>query len=95
MKRLLRGGRVVDPVHGIDGVCDVLIEGDRIARVEADDVGDLLAHAPGLGSGQIDLIEHEDDLVIGVQRKIGVGKRLCLDPLARIDQQQRAFARHQ
>src|SRR5215831_2294122 len=33
MKRLLKGGRVVDPANGIDGVRDVLIEGDRIARV--------------------------------------------------------------
>jgi len=33
MKRLLRGGRVVDPVNGRDGAFDVLIDGDRIARV--------------------------------------------------------------
>jgi dihydroorotase len=32
-KRLLRGGRVIDPVNGRDGVFDVLVEGDRIARV--------------------------------------------------------------
>ena len=31
MKRLLKGGRVVDPANGIDGVYDVLIDGDRIA----------------------------------------------------------------
>ena len=36
MKRLLKGGRVVDPANGIDGVLDVLIDGDRIARVGAD-----------------------------------------------------------
>ena len=33
MKRLLKGGRVVDPAHGIDGARDVLIDGDRIAAV--------------------------------------------------------------
>ena len=33
MKRLLRGGRVVDPVNGIDGAFDVLIDGDRVAKV--------------------------------------------------------------
>ena len=33
MKRLLKGGRVVDPANGRDGVFDVLIDGDRIARV--------------------------------------------------------------
>jgi len=31
MKRLLKGGRVVDPVNGRDGVFDILIENDRIA----------------------------------------------------------------
>ncbi len=36
MKKLLKGGRVVDPRSGIDGPCDVLIEGDRIARVGRD-----------------------------------------------------------
>ena len=36
MKKLLKGGRVVDPSHGIDGVRDVLIDGDRIARVDRD-----------------------------------------------------------
>jgi len=33
MKRLLRGGRVVDPVNGRDSVFDLLIEDGRIARV--------------------------------------------------------------
>ena len=36
MKTLLKGGRVVDPVNGIDGVHDVLIDGDRIAQVGRD-----------------------------------------------------------
>lgn len=36
MKRLLKGGRVVDPANGIDGMLDVLIEGDRIAQVGRD-----------------------------------------------------------
>jgi dihydroorotase len=33
MKRLLKGGRVVDPVNGIDGEHDMLIDGNRIVRV--------------------------------------------------------------
>src|SRR5690242_8912331 len=33
MKRLLRGGRVVDPANGRDGAFDVLIDGDRIAKI--------------------------------------------------------------
>ncbi|NOT28597.1 MAG: dihydroorotase [Acidobacteria bacterium] len=36
MKRLLKGGRVIDPVNGIDGMHDVLLDGDRIAAVGKD-----------------------------------------------------------
>ena len=36
MKRLLKGGRVVDPANGIDGQFDVLIEDDRIVQVDRD-----------------------------------------------------------
>jgi dihydroorotase len=36
MKRLLKGGRVVDPVSGRDGIFDVLIDGDRIAQIDHD-----------------------------------------------------------
>jgi dihydroorotase len=36
MKRLLKGGRVVDPANGIDGVHDVLIDDDRIAAIGRD-----------------------------------------------------------
>ena len=40
MKRLLKGGRVVDPANGRDGLFDLLIDGDRIARVGKDLPGD-------------------------------------------------------
>jgi dihydroorotase len=33
MKRLLKGGRVVDPANGRDGIFDVLVDGDRVARI--------------------------------------------------------------
>ena len=36
MKKLLKGGRVVDPANGIDGVHDVLIDGERVVRVGRD-----------------------------------------------------------
>jgi dihydroorotase len=36
MKRLLKGGRVVDPVTGLDGTYDVFIDGDRIGQVGRD-----------------------------------------------------------
>src|SRR5881296_689623 len=35
-KTLLKGGRVVDPANGRDGAFDILIDGDRIARVGRD-----------------------------------------------------------
>jgi dihydroorotase len=41
MKRLLRGGHVVDPVNGRNGVFDLLIENGRIARVDKDLPRDL------------------------------------------------------
>lgn len=36
MKRLLKGGHLVDPLQGIDGVRDVLLEGGRVAAVGQD-----------------------------------------------------------
>ena len=36
MKRLLKGGRVVDPANGIDGILDIEIDGTRISRVGRD-----------------------------------------------------------
>jgi dihydroorotase len=36
MKRLLKGGRVIDPANGRDAHFDVLIDGDRISRVGRD-----------------------------------------------------------
>jgi len=36
MRRLLKGGRVVDPATHTDGLYDVLIDDDRIARIDRD-----------------------------------------------------------
>jgi dihydroorotase len=36
MKRLLKGGRLVDPANGRDGMFDLLIDGDRIAKIGRD-----------------------------------------------------------
>ena len=33
MKRLLKGGRIVDPEHGLDGAFDLLIEDGKVARL--------------------------------------------------------------
>src|SRR5213083_2130963 len=61
---LLRGGRVVDPVNGRDGVFDVLIDGDRIARVGRDlpvDAGTTVVEVPSgmiVCPGLIDIHVH-------------------------------------
>ena len=36
MKRLLRGGRLVDPANSRDGAFDILIDGDRVVKVGTD-----------------------------------------------------------
>ena len=46
----------------------------------------------GLGRRQVDLVQHRHDLEIGVDRLVGVGQRLRLDTLGRVDQQQGALA---
>ena len=61
--------------------------------VEADDLLDLLAHALGVGGGQVDLVDDGHDLVVVLDRLVDVGQRLRLDPLRRVDDQQRALAR--
>ncbi len=77
---------LVDPLPGLGR------DQERVVRVQADDVLDLLLDPLGLGCRQVDLVEHRDDLVVGVDRLVGVGKRLGLDPLGRVDQQNRALA---
>ena len=86
MKRLLRGGRVVDPVHGIDGVCDVLIEGDRVARVGRDlpvedaavvDVPDGFVVCPGFIDMHVHLREpgqeHKETVATGTAAAVAGG----------------------
>jgi dihydroorotase len=64
MKRLFKGARVVDPANGRDGAFDVLIDGDRIARVGRDLEGDrdtIVVRLPGgmvLSPGLIDMHVH-------------------------------------
>src|SRR5206468_8738504 len=63
-KRLLKGGRVVDPANGRDGMFDVLIDGDRIARVGRDlpvDAGTSVVEMPSglvVCPGLIDMHVH-------------------------------------
>jgi dihydroorotase len=64
MKRLLKGGRLVDPANGRDGMFDVLIDGERIARVGRDlpaDAGITVVEIPAgfiVCPGLIDMHVH-------------------------------------
>ena len=66
--------------------------GSTSSAGEADHVLDLLRHALGIGGGQVDLVDDRDDLEAGVDRELGVGERLRLDALRRVDHQHRALA---
>jgi N-acyl-D-aspartate/D-glutamate deacylase len=63
MDVLLRGGRVVDPGAGFDGLADVLVSGGKVAAVGADlaaPAGTEIIDVPGLvvGPGFVDLHSH-------------------------------------
>jgi dihydroorotase len=86
MKRLLKGGRVVDPANGRDGVFDILIDGDRIARVAKDipadgarviDVPAGFVVCPGLVDMHVHLREpgqeHKETVATGVASAVAGG----------------------
>ena len=73
MKRLLRGGRVVDPANGVDGTFDVLIDGDRIARVGRDlpvDADVTVIDVPAVREGQLleVVMDADHDMALGYLR---------------------------
>ena len=51
--------------------------------------------AVGVGLRQVDLVHDRDDLEVVLDREVGVRERLRLDPLRRVDDEQRALARLQ
>ena len=65
MRLLIRGGRVVDPAHGIDGGLDILIDSGKIVQIGRHLTGDGfevldisgLAAAPGLVDMHVHLRE--------------------------------------
>jgi dihydroorotase len=86
MKRLLRGGRVVDPASGVDGVHDVLIADGRIERIGRDlphDGAEVIEIASGLVvcPGFIDMHvhlrepgqEHKETVATGVAAAVAGG----------------------
>ena len=53
---------------------------------------DLAPRLFRLRARQVDLVDDRDDLEVVLDRQVGVGQRLRLDALRRVDQQQRALA---
>jgi dihydroorotase len=86
MKRLLKGGRVVDPANGIDGVRDILIDGERIARVASNlpadgatvvEIPDGLVICPGFIDMHVHLREpgqeHKETVATGTASAVAGG----------------------
>ena len=86
-KRLLKGGRVVDPANGRDGTFDVLIDGGRIAKVGRDlpvdagvavvDIPSGLVICPGLIDMHVHLREpgqeHKETVATGTAAAVAGG----------------------
>ena len=90
------GGR-----HGLHDALEELVDAEPflgaheedVVGVGADQVVELLLAALGLGAGQIDLVQDGYDLEPRVEGEEEIGERLRLDPLARVDDEDRSFAR--
>ena len=59
---------------------------------QADHVLDLLLGPPGVGGGQIDLVDHRADLQVVLQGQVSVGQGLGLHPLGGVHHQHRPLA---
>ncbi|CDC62825.1 putative uncharacterized protein [Clostridium sp. CAG:448] len=64
-------------------------------RGDPDNFFDLLHATVDIGARQVNLIDDRHNLQVRIHRKIGIGKRLCLNPLCRVHNQQCAVARFQ
>ena len=97
------GRRVAIAVRGRDLLDDRVQQvGDSLAGLgrdlehvrdrAADDVGDLGGVLLRLRRRQVDLVQHRDQVQVGLDGQVQVGERLRLDPLRGVDQQDRALA---
>ncbi len=86
--------------NALDDGFDALFDADAglgadaegVGGVQPDDVLDFLAHLVDARDGEVDLIDDGDDFEVGLDRRIGIGDGLRLDPLKGVDDQQGAFA---
>ena len=84
---------VDDRLQDLERTAPLLRAGEqRVRRIETDEVLDLHRRLFRAGARQVDLVDDRHDLQVVVDRQVGVGDRLRLDPLRRVHQQQRAFA---
>ena len=93
------GGRR-DPVddrveHVSDAVARLRRDPEDAVRRLADERGELERGLVRIGLRKVDLVGDGDDLELVVEREIGVGERLRLDPLRGVDEQERPLARLQ
>ena len=89
--------RRVNPLDDrVEDVLDALAGLRRDAQhaigIVSDQVGDLRRGAVRVGLREVDLVHDRDDLEVVLDRQVGVRERLGLDPLRRVDDEQRAFA---
>ena len=77
------------------GDAEALLRGreDHLLARDREDVLELLHDELGLGRGKVDLVDDRDDREPLAQREVDVGQRLGLDPLRRVDDEDRALAR--
>ena len=82
MRLLVRGGRVVDPVSGTDGVLDVLLDGGRVAAIgpRLADAADATVDAAGLVvvPGLIDMHVHLRQPGFEAKETIATGVRAAV-----------------
>lgn len=78
MKLLIRRGRLIDPVGGLDGVMDVLLEEGRVALVapDIDEPGAQVLDAEGLvvSAGLVDMHVHLRDPGLTHKERIETGR---------------------
>ena len=81
--------------HVLDADARLRRDAEHAVGVVAEQVASCCADAVGVGLRQVDLVDDRDDLEVVVDREVGVRDRLRLDPLRRVDDEQRALARLQ
>ena len=78
--------------QGLDALAGLSRHPQAVVGFAADEVRELGGVLVGLGSGQVDLVQHGDDVQVVLEREVEVGQGLRLDALRRVDQQHRALA---